>query len=329
MSEKKSWDIQPSRRVQRPAPQSREEMRPARPAQQASPRRMPAPIRETAAGPAVRRSSVSKVKVTRDALARKTRQPSDDPTSARRAERSHESLKTKRARARKRANIFFSILFVLIIAGAITCFWLPAFRIQDIHVSGTESQGMQTLATTELSGSLDYVVPKNSIFFFRQQDLRTQILEKYPDISAVSISRTSFSSIAITSIARDSAFIWCGTTYKTTSSINDSGATLLSSTTASNNFNAGASRGDAPRVVTAVERVQVQQHLIRYQFLLARTPSRLVITLTRKDLFFRRFLLQMFLLIRCAYTERLVLQVFHQSVRILQTQQLYPPHCNL
>jgi hypothetical protein len=72
---------------------------------------------------------------------------------------------------------------------------------------------MQTIAASNFTGTMNYIFPRNSIFFFPESEIRSQILQQYPDLSAVSISRESFDSIAMDSIPRELAFLWCGTSY--------------------------------------------------------------------------------------------------------------------
>lgn len=124
-----------------------------------------------------------------------------------------ESLKVRRRRERRRVRRILIVVTLLIIIGAISALWWPAIRIQNVQASGPDQQGVQQVAEQNLWGAYYYVFPRNSIFFFPSEQIRSQILAAYPDISAVSIHRTSFSSIQVASIPRESAFIWCGENY--------------------------------------------------------------------------------------------------------------------
>ena len=175
MSEKRSWDIQPKRKAPAaptPAPPVRAPVRqpqratPPRPA----PRPQERPMPELKAQVVRRQPAVSKVR--------------------------GESLKTRRKRAKRRSFVTVLILFLIIIAGGAGSLWLPAIRIQNIEVAGPDSAGMQTIAQTDLAGTYHYVFPRNSIFFFPEEEIRNNILAQYPDISAVAISRASFTTIS-------------------------------------------------------------------------------------------------------------------------------------
>ena len=202
MSERKSWDIQPKRQeVSRPAPA------------QTPVRRVP----QKAQRPTPDRQSVSQVR--RQQAPQKTKPMPEPQAQAIRRKpavqqgKDREPLKARRKRARRRALWIIGILFFVGAAMVIGVFWLGVFRIQQVGTAGPDSQGMQTIAQSALAGTYHYVIPHNSIFFFPAQEIRTEILKQYPEISAVSISRTSLSTILISGIPREAALTWCGDTY--------------------------------------------------------------------------------------------------------------------
>ncbi len=99
------------------------------------------------------------------------------------------------------------------------CLWLPTFRIKTIQAAGPDSDGMQVVTQNVLSGTYHYVFPRDSIFFFPENEIRAQILQQYPDISAVAIARTSLGSISIASIPRQTALVWCGENYPSVTAV--------------------------------------------------------------------------------------------------------------
>lgn len=128
--------------------------------------------------------------------------------------RDREPLKARRKRARRRLSVLLSILVIAIVAAGFVGIWSPALRIQHVEAAGPDANGIETTSLGSLVGVEDYVVPRNSIFFFPEATLRANLLQQYPDISAVSISRASLDTIYIASVARESAFLWCGPTYE-------------------------------------------------------------------------------------------------------------------
>jgi hypothetical protein len=54
------------------------------------------------------------------------------------------------------------------------------------------------------------VFPRDSFFFVSETAIRNLILDTYPDVSAISISRTGLTSLSIFIVERVASFRWCG-----------------------------------------------------------------------------------------------------------------------
>jgi hypothetical protein len=139
-------------------------------------------------------------------------------------------LKERRRRERRRMLFILLTLLVIVTAAMFAALWSPAFRIQHVDAAGPDSDGIQMTALSSLTGTYKYVLPRNSIFFFPENDMRAQILQQYPDVSAISISRLSFNTIAIDAVPREAALLWCGATY--TPALSSLANALVASTTA-------------------------------------------------------------------------------------------------
>ncbi len=102
---------------------------------------------------------------------------------------------------------------VLAVAGiAVYLLWLPEVRISRVEAAGfTDADSVKAIAEDELHGTYMSVLPKNSFFFYPERAIRASVLERYPAVAAVSVSRTGFDSIALKASERVSAFWWCGT----------------------------------------------------------------------------------------------------------------------
>jgi hypothetical protein len=138
----------------------------------------------------------------------------DVPRNARAApggtENKRASLKQKRKLERQRFFIILGIISAALIGAAVYLLWQPSVRVQNMHVAGVHDEEIQSLAADVLSGTHGFVIPRDSIFFYPETELRRAILEAHADIAAVKIEREAFTSIAITPIERVSAFMWCG-----------------------------------------------------------------------------------------------------------------------
>lgn len=129
---------------------------------------------------------------------------------------SKESLKIRRARARKIVVIFLGLLGVALVAATFYLCWLPALRVDQVEAVGPNSDDVVMLTKKELAGTHLFIVPRNSLFFIPETDIRKRILEAHPDIVAVSIKDKGLQGIRVTSVPRDSAFLWCGITREQT-----------------------------------------------------------------------------------------------------------------
>ena len=87
----------------------------------------------------------------------------------------------------------------------------PEVRIRSIDASGTHAEAMPRIALDALKGRYYAVIPKDSIFFYDEEEVRAALLASFPDISSLSIGRSGFSSLRVESLSRIQAFAWCGT----------------------------------------------------------------------------------------------------------------------
>lgn len=124
--------------------------------------------------------------------------------------RKRESLKEKRKKSKKVFFIVLSVVSSLLIVAAVYGMWQSPVRISTVTAEGPNAEAIQAIAKDALQGTYAYVLPRDSIFVFPESSIRASILRAYPSISAVAISRTSFSEIQVRAIPRASAFVWCG-----------------------------------------------------------------------------------------------------------------------
>ncbi|HVX90596.1 MAG TPA: hypothetical protein VHC20_03085 [Candidatus Paceibacterota bacterium] len=121
-----------------------------------------------------------------------------------------ERLRTRRRAAKKRILIALAVLLVLALGAGVYALWQPWARIQAVEASGPHADTIPIAAKEALAGTYFHLIPRDSIFFYPRDAVRTAVLDAYPDIEAVSLSRTTFKSVSITAIERATAFTWCG-----------------------------------------------------------------------------------------------------------------------
>lgn len=124
---------------------------------------------------------------------------------------SREPLKKRRKKTQKAFFVAVGILILALVAASFYVAWLPAFRISSVTAKGPHAEEAQRLAKRTLEGTHAFVLPRNSLFFIPESDVRARILAEYPDIEAVSISANGLNELSITTLPRAEAFVWCGT----------------------------------------------------------------------------------------------------------------------
>ncbi|MDB4992470.1 MAG: hypothetical protein JWL75_715, partial [Parcubacteria group bacterium] len=203
MSERKSWDVQrkpsaaparntgaPQRAPERVAPA------PVRTPVRSAPTRAAAPVRSQAPVRSAPRPELVPV------VQRSPRRVAPQPLGA----------LSKRRKQRRRTMRYVLIAFLLIaIAAGFYALWRPALRIQAIETSGPGLDSIRQIVGMNITGTYFHILPKNSILFYPKERIRAAIIDANPDVSAVSLKATSFSSIAVKTTSRAKAFVWCGT----------------------------------------------------------------------------------------------------------------------
>jgi cell division septal protein FtsQ len=118
-----------------------------------------------------------------------------------------------RRREEQMRHLGIMVASVAITAGIILyILWLPGIRISTVRASGFgDVESLEAIAKSELKGTYGGIIPKNSFLFYPERAIRAAILEEFPGIAAVSISRTSLDAISLKASERTSAFWWCGT----------------------------------------------------------------------------------------------------------------------
>lgn len=126
------------------------------------------------------------------------------------APRTRQSLKAKRKERRKRLGLILLILALIALGALVYLLWQPFVRIQEITVEGPHAEEVRRVVEESLWGTYAFVLPRNSILIYPEIQVRERVLEVHPDIVAVSITRSGFTSIHVKSVPRTGAFMWCG-----------------------------------------------------------------------------------------------------------------------
>lgn len=119
-------------------------------------------------------------------------------------------LRERRREARKLTLIVWGIALLILTGILLYVLWLPAFRVSAVVAEGPDPEGIERATKETLVGTHLFILPKNSIFFIPEREIRAHILETFPAVQAVSISATGLTSLKIGATIRASSFTWCG-----------------------------------------------------------------------------------------------------------------------
>jgi len=121
------------------------------------------------------------------------------------------SLRARREAVRNATNTLILGVVVLVLGAAIYGLWRPEVRISDVRAKDIpDTEGAALLAKESITGRYFGMLPRDSIFFYPEEAMRTAVLAGYPSLSAVSVTRTSFTSVTVSGTRRVAAFYWCG-----------------------------------------------------------------------------------------------------------------------
>lgn len=128
------------------------------------------------------------------------------------------SLRERRARARNMMGMLTLLLALLFLGAIIYGLWRPEVRITEVRFKEIpDEHGARQIAQDAVSGTYAGIVPRDSIFFYPEKEMRAAFLDTFPSLESVSVSRNSFHSLVVEGEGRVAAFFWCGETAEAVS----------------------------------------------------------------------------------------------------------------
>lgn len=116
----------------------------------------------------------------------------------------------ERRRERRRMFVVGACLLAVIVAGGLMALLRnEVLRIHTVTVR-TGPESLAGLASEKLDGFYFGVIPRNSILFFPESEIRSAILSVHPEYAAVTIARAGLSSLSIRISERIAIARWCG-----------------------------------------------------------------------------------------------------------------------
>jgi len=136
------------------------------------------------------------------------RRPSVEPRKAADG-RAVSRLSERRRTRRRRAFVALFVLLLLLLTATVYGLQQSAVRISHVEVFGADAS-LSAYATSAMQGNYFGIIPRDSILFFPEEQIRADILASHNDIAAVSISRNKFTGISVKANYRVPIARWCG-----------------------------------------------------------------------------------------------------------------------
>lgn len=135
------------------------------------------------------------------------------PQKKQESPRKQRSLRERRERSRNLISVLFFIVAGSIIGGFLYGVWRPEVRITGVEANEVpDALHAQAIVTAELQGTYSGILPKNSIFFYPEEKIISELLNAFPSLERVVISRNSFTTLNVEGVRRQTAVYWCGET---------------------------------------------------------------------------------------------------------------------
>ncbi|PIQ68955.1 MAG: hypothetical protein COV91_01355 [Candidatus Taylorbacteria bacterium CG11_big_fil_rev_8_21_14_0_20_46_11] len=118
--------------------------------------------------------------------------------------------KTRQRRIHK--LVLVGVLLCFVVAMGVYGVLRPEFRIHEIKIDGGESVPTELIADYirhGMQGTYLGFIPKEHILFYPQHALTAGVLQAFPVLSHVAISRGGFSSVHVSAVSRNPYALWC------------------------------------------------------------------------------------------------------------------------
>ena len=125
------------------------------------------------------------------------------------AGRSSTGLALRRRTKRRRAAVALLVLLLLLFSASIYGLRQSAVRVSHVEIFGADEL-LADLAASAMRGDYFGIIPRDSVFFFPEEQIRANILDSHNELAAVSISRNGLTGISIKVDYRVPIARWCG-----------------------------------------------------------------------------------------------------------------------
>jgi hypothetical protein len=128
------------------------------------------------------------------------------------------STKAPTARDRRRKELIKKILIIaglIVVSFGIFCYLmnLKSFRIEKVVIFGTDivsENDVMEAVDKEISGKYFFVIPKNNLFFYPKEKIKSALMSRFGRIGAVYPAIDRGSILVVSVSERSGEYLWCG-----------------------------------------------------------------------------------------------------------------------
>lgn len=120
-----------------------------------------------------------------------------------------ERLAVRRRQKRKRTFVAIGVVLIILIVSVFVGVRQSAVRINHIDVYGGDAS-IAAIASSTMQGYYLGLIPRDSIFFFPESQIRLAVIKVHPGVAAISFFRNGFKGLSIKINERVAIGTWCG-----------------------------------------------------------------------------------------------------------------------
>ena len=125
------------------------------------------------------------------------------------SDRGSNRLAERRRQSRRRGWIAFGVILAILLGALLWILQQGAVRISKVQVFGGD-ESLSLYATSAMQGNYFGIIPRDSIVFFPEDSIRSNIVAAHPEIAAVSLFRKGMDGLTIKIDNRTPVARWCG-----------------------------------------------------------------------------------------------------------------------
>jgi hypothetical protein len=126
-------------------------------------------------------------------------------------------FRTERARRRHRTRLvtdgaIIGVGMLAVVIGILAALHTTPLTLDQITVAGSaeDTARIESIAQQAISGSWLHLIPRASVLFFPNDTLQAAVVDAFPKIEKVEVSREGLSGVHIAVSERKPAALWCG-----------------------------------------------------------------------------------------------------------------------